>query len=138
MYGGSARDRVPFCEELPHGAATVCGMQRRGHTGGGRYGHGTLGLQRPHHSADKSHKPVPVVGTTSVVDIKVPNGSAGHVVRGMGTLSLSVVITLGVTFSEARAWFSNTEQREAAQTAETLHGVLSAQTTYAWGRPSNE
>ena len=32
--------------------------------------------------------------------------------------TLSVVISLGVTFAEAKAWFSNTEQQEAAQTAE--------------------
>ena len=74
----SARDGVPFCEELPYGAATVCGMQRRGHTGGDRYGPGTLGLRRPHHSANKSHRPARMVGIPSVVDIKVPNISTGH------------------------------------------------------------
>ena len=41
-------------------------------------------------------------------------------VRGMDVGTLSVVMSLGVTFSKARAWFSNTEQQEAAQTAERL------------------
>ena len=34
--------------------------------------------------------------------------------------TLAVVMLLGFTFSEARAWFTNTEQQEGAQTAERL------------------
>ena len=38
--------------------------------------------------------------------------------REVGTLS--VVMAMGVTFTEARAWFSNIEQPEATQTTERL------------------
>ena len=41
-------------------------------------------------------------------------------VRGMDVGTLSVVMSLGVTFSEARAWFGNTERHEASQTAQRL------------------
>ena len=42
------------------------------------------------------------------------------VVQGMGVGTSSVVMSLGVAFSKARAWFSNTEQQDAAQMAEKL------------------
>ena len=41
-------------------------------------------------------------------------------VQGMDTGTLSIMMSLGVTFSEARVWLSNTEQQEAAQTAESM------------------
>ena len=34
--------------------------------------------------------------------------------------TLSVIMALGVTFTEAQSWFRNTEQQEAAHTAERL------------------
>ena len=41
-------------------------------------------------------------------------------VRRMKVGTLSVVMALGVTFTEAQSWFINTEQQEAAHTAEML------------------
>ena len=111
----SARDHLPFCEELPYGADAICGMQRRGHTGGCRCGRGTMGLRRAHHSANQSQRLVRVVGTTPAVDVEVPNSRAGYQRGHPGRRDV-----LGLTFSEARAWFSNTEQHEGAQTAERL------------------
>ena len=42
------------------------------------------------------------------------------VVRGMDVGTVAVVMSFGVTFPEARAWFTNTEQREEAYIEERL------------------
>ena len=83
----------------------------------------------PHDSIIALENPVRVVGTTSAWTLRCQ-----RVMRGMDMDTLRVVMSLGVTISEARAWYSNTEQQEAAQTAESSPcGSVSTYNIY-WGR----
>ena len=109
-------DHVPFCEELPNGADAVCGVQRVATPV-------VRGMDVGRWVAND-----PIIALTNPTGLhRLWTLRCQKAVQQMEVGTLSVVMALWVTFfTEARAWFINTQQTKAAQKSERLFNMVLA------------